>query len=167
MYRFTYGKGSSFWVWRAGPFSCTDLPLVDSSWRTGWGRTLNLTPHLPWSSSLGLDGRRYFRLGFGRTPECLPFTVLLYHEALLFPFAWTWKTCPPFQRGNGFLPFLHRSLPWLNLGKVAQVRGRLQGRPPYPLSQNRQGWRSLVLIRRHVRLSLWDIKLSNLRAVRA
>ena len=23
-YRFTFGKGSSFWVWRAGPFSCCD-----------------------------------------------------------------------------------------------------------------------------------------------
>ena len=60
-YRFTFGKGSSFWVWRAGPFSCTDLPLFGSSWRSGRGRTLNLTPHLLWSSSFGSGGHRCWR----------------------------------------------------------------------------------------------------------
>ena len=41
------------------------------------------------------------------------------------------------------------------------------GRPPYPLPQSRQGRRSLVLVRKHVRLSLRDTEWLNLQAVRA
>src|SRR6185437_7651273 len=66
-------------------FSPLFLPFVDSSWRTGRGRTLDLLPHL---LSLLLSfryGGSLFWLGFWCTPECLPFTILLDHEALLFP----------------------------------------------------------------------------------
>src|SRR6185436_12163159 len=56
------------------------LPFVGSSWRTGRGRILNLPPHL----LCFLLSFRRGGSGFWFTPECLPFTILLDHEALLF-----------------------------------------------------------------------------------
>ena len=117
-------------------FSPLFLPLVGSSWRTGRGRTLDLPPHLLCLLLSFRCGGSVFWLMFRCTPECLPFAVLLYHEALFLPFLEPEKHIP-FRHGNGFLPFRHRSLPWRT--KVTQARGRLQGRPPYPLPQNRQG----------------------------
>ena len=61
------------------------LPLVGSSQKTGRGRTLDLPPHLLRLFLSSRCGGSVFWLGFRCTPECLPFSVLLYHEALLFP----------------------------------------------------------------------------------
>ena len=120
-------------------FSPSFLPFVGSSWRTGRGRTLDLPPHLLFLLLSFRCGGSLFWLGFWCTPECLPFTVLLDHEALLILLLELEKHILLFRHGNGFLPFQHRSLPWRTLGKVAQVRDRLRGRPPYPLPQSRQG----------------------------
>ena len=65
-------------------FSPSFLPFVGSSWRTGRGRTLDLPPHLLFLLLSFRCGGSLFWLGFWCTPECLPFTVLLDHEALLF-----------------------------------------------------------------------------------
>ena len=65
-------------------FSPPFLPLVVSPWRTGWGQTLNLPPHLLCFLLSSRCGGSVFWLGLWCTPECLPFTVLLDHEALLF-----------------------------------------------------------------------------------
>ena len=67
-------------------FSPPYLPFVGSSWRTGRGRTLDLPPHFLCFLLSSRCGGSVFWLGFWCTPECLPFTVLLDHEALLFPF---------------------------------------------------------------------------------
>src|SRR6185312_7261490 len=148
-------------------FSPSFLPFVGSSWRTGRGRTLDLPPYLLFLLLSFRCGGSLFWLGFWCTLECLPFTVLLDHEALLFLLLEPEKTYPPFRHENGFLPFRHRSLPWQTLEKVTQIRGRLRGLPPYPLPQSRQGRRSLVLVRKRVRLSLRDTEWLNLQAVRA
>ena len=65
-------------------FSPSFLPFVGLSWRTGRGRTLNLPPHLIFLLLSFRCGGSLFWLGFWCTLECLPFTVLLDHEALLF-----------------------------------------------------------------------------------
>ena len=65
-------------------FSPSILPFVGSSWRTGRGRTLDLPPHLLFLLLSFRCGGSLFWLGFWCTPECLPFTILLDHEALLF-----------------------------------------------------------------------------------
>ena len=65
-------------------FSLSFLPFVGSSWGTGRGRTLNLPPHLLFLLLSFRCGGSLFWLGFWCTPECLPFTVLLDHEAMLF-----------------------------------------------------------------------------------
>src|SRR6185312_12968822 len=65
-------------------FSPSFLPFVGLSWRTGRGRILDLPPHLLFLLLSFRCGGSLFWLGFWCTPECLPFTVLLDHEALLF-----------------------------------------------------------------------------------
>ena len=67
-------------------FSPPYLPFVGSSQRTGRGRTLDLLPHLLFLLLSFRCGGSLFWLGFWCTPECFPFTVLLDHEAPLFPF---------------------------------------------------------------------------------
>ena len=66
-------------------FSPSFLPF-GSSWRTGWGRILDLPPYLLFLLLSFRCGGSLFWLGFRCTPKCLPFTVLLDHEALLFAF---------------------------------------------------------------------------------
>ena len=48
------------------------------------------------------------------------------------PCVWTWKTCPPLQRGSGFLLFRHWSWPWRPIGMVAQEWAVFRSRLPYP-----------------------------------
>ena len=67
-------------------FSPSFLPFVGSSWRTGRGRTLVLLPHLLFFLLSFRCGGSLMWLGFWCTLECLPFTILLDHEALFFPF---------------------------------------------------------------------------------
>ena len=65
-------------------FSPSFLPFVGSSRRNGRGRTLDLPPYLLFLLLSFRCGGSLFWLGFWCTLECLPFTVLLDHEALLF-----------------------------------------------------------------------------------
>ena len=67
-------------------FSPSFLPLVGLSWRTGRSRTLDLPPHFLCFLLSSRCGGSVFWLGFRCTPECLPFTALLNHEALVLPF---------------------------------------------------------------------------------
>ena len=83
-------------------FSPSLLPFVCSSWRTGRGRTLDLPPHLLFLLLSFRCGGSLFWLGFWCTPECLPFTVLLDHEALLFLLLEPEKHILPSDMETGF-----------------------------------------------------------------